>query len=102
MHITAPRRAFVALALVAAGCASPYDKIVPVGPDTYTVTSHGTQGRTTVGWATAGEQKAQIYEAAMAYCRKEGKAAELLGERQTDVGWGRQAGVEATFRCVAR
>jgi hypothetical protein len=94
--------ACIALAVLAAGCASPYGKIVPVGPDTYTMTSHGVQGRTTVGWSTAGEQKAQIYEGATAYCGKQGKAAELIAERQTDLGWGRQAGVEATFRCVFR
>ena len=92
----------LALALLAAGCASTSGKIVPIGPDTYSMTSHGIHGRSTVGWAAVGEQKAQIYEAAMAHCGKQGKAAELVSERQTDVGWGSNAQVEVEFRCVIR
>ena len=90
----------VAAALLGAGCATPYDRVVSTGPDTFVMTSHGTHGRTTVGWATAGEQKVQIYEQATAYCQRAGKRFELLGERQTDLGWGRQAQVEVQFRCA--
>jgi hypothetical protein len=94
------RHGVLAAAVFLAACGSPYGRIVPVGPDTYLMTSHGLHGNTTVGWASAGEQKVQIYEGAIAYCRQQGKAAQMLGERQVDLGWGKNAEVEVQFRCA--
>jgi hypothetical protein len=88
-------------ALAIAGCASS-PNIVPVGPDTYRVTSHQTRGEYTAGWASAGEQKIKIYDDAMTFCRRQGKAAAMVGERLVDVGWGKLASVEVDFRCVVR
>jgi len=90
-----------ALALLCAGCAAG-PKVVPAGPDTYKLTSHSVRGESMVGWASAGQQRVQIYEDAGAYCKRQGKAFELVGERLADIGWGRMASVEVEFRCVAR
>ena len=78
------------------------DVVVPVGPDTYRVTSHDNRGEYTGGWASSGEQLVRIYEDATAYCKRQGKAAAMVGQRQVDMGWGKLASVEVEFRCVAR
>jgi hypothetical protein len=79
-----------------AGCAGTTKQVVPTGRDTYMVANHGT-----MGWSSAGAQKAKAFEEANAFCQSKGKAVETVNERETDSGFGRIASAEVEFRCVA-
>ncbi len=89
-------RAVIGLGLVAlAGCAGTTHQAVPSGHGTFMVASHGT-----MGWSSAGAQKAKALEDANAYCGKLGKEVEIVNDRETDSGFGRIASAEIEFRCV--
>jgi hypothetical protein len=60
------------------------------------VAKHGT-----MGWSSAGAQKAKAFEQADAFCRAKGKEVESVNEHETDSGFGRIASAEIEFRCVA-
>ena len=102
LRTLAARRGAIVLAVVALAACAVSPNVVPVGPDTYRVTSHDNRGEYTGGWASSGEQLVRIYEDATAYCKRQGKAAAMVGQRQVDMGWGKLASVEVEFRCVAR
>jgi hypothetical protein len=84
-----------ALAL-ATGCAGTTHQIVPTGQGTYMVASHGT-----MGWSSAGAQKAKAFEDANNYCKQQGKEVQTISNRETDSGFGKIASAEIEFRCVA-
>jgi hypothetical protein len=84
-----------ALALVAS-CAGTTNQVVPTGHDTFMVANHGT-----MGWSSAGAQKAKAYEQANAFCKSKGKEVETVNEHETDSGFGKIASADIEFRCVA-
>ncbi len=77
-----------------AGCAGVTD-VVTTGPDTYMLASHGT-----MGWSSAGAQKAKVFQDANDFCKRLGKQFEAIGSRGTDSGFGQIASAEVEFRCV--
>jgi hypothetical protein len=86
---------FAALAILT-GCAGTTHEVVPTGHDTYMVANHGT-----MGWSSAGAQKAKAYEDANNFCKQKGKEVETINERETDSGFGKIASAELEFRCIA-
>jgi hypothetical protein len=81
---------------LAVGCAGTTHRIVQTGQGTYMVASHGT-----MGWSSAGAQKAKAFEDANNYCKQQGKVVETISNRETDSGFGKIASAEIEFRCVA-
>ena len=84
-----------ALAL-ATNCAGTTHEVVPTGKGTFMVASHGT-----MGWSSAGAQKAKALEDANNYCKNQGKEVETISDRETDSGFGKIASAEVEVRCVA-
>lgn len=83
-------------ALVLSGCAGVTD-VVATGPDTYLVASHGT-----MGWSSAGAQKAKAIQQAGDYCRERNRRMELMQARETaQGGFGKIAAGEVEFKCVS-
>jgi hypothetical protein len=80
----------------ATGCAGTTNQVVPTGHDTYMVANHGT-----MGWSSAGAQKAKALETANAFCESKGKEVEPINEHETDSGFGRIASADLEFRCAA-
>ncbi len=76
------------------GCAT-VTHVVPTGPDSYMVATHGT-----MGGSSAGEQKAKAFDEASAYCRGLGRELEPTDVAQTDSGLVKIASAEVHFRCV--
>src|SRR5271166_5325069 len=91
-------RAVVGLAALAlvTSCAGTTHQVVPTGHDTYMIANHGT-----MGWSSAGAQKAKAFEDANAFCASKGKEVETVNERETDSGFGKIASAEIEFKCVA-
>lgn len=81
---------------ILAGCAGTTGQVVPTGQGAYMIANHGT-----MGWSSAGAQKAKAYEDANAFCAKQSKTVETITERETDSGFGKIASAEVQFRCVA-
>ena len=81
---------------VLSGCAGTTDKVVPTGHDTYLIATHGT-----MGWSSAGAQKAKAFEDANDFCKSKGKEVETVSEHTTDSGFGKIASADIEFRCVA-
>ena len=86
---------FAIAALSVAGCAG-VTHVVQTGQDSYMVASHGT-----MGWSSAGAQKAKAFEEAGDYCGKSGKVVQEITTSETPSGFGRIASAELHFRCVA-
>ena len=85
--------ALLALGSVA-GCAGSTD-VVPSGPDTFMVASHGT-----MGWSSGGAQKAKAFQQAADFCKSKGKQMQPIGTKETPSGFGQIASGEVEFRCV--
>ena len=83
--------------ILAVGCAGVTNETVPTGRGTYLVANHGT-----MGWSSAGAQKAKALQEAAAFCQTQGKDFETVSDRETDSGFGKIASAEIEFRCVAR
>ena len=83
------------LCALLAGCATMVTNVVPTGPDTYMVSSHGV-----MGWSSSGEQKAKAFETAGAYCKRSGKVMVATNTSETPGGFGRIASGDVEFRCV--
>lgn len=83
--------------LASAGCAGTTNQVVPTGHDTYMVANHGT-----MGWSSAGAQKAKAFETANAFCTTKGKEVEAVSEHETDSGFGKIASADLEFRCVPK
>lgn len=81
--------------LFMAGCAGTTKEVVPTGHDTYMVANHGT-----MGWSSAGAQKAKAFQEANTFCGSKGKEVETVNEHETDSGFGKIASAEIEFRCV--
>jgi hypothetical protein len=95
--VTFTIRTVVSLVVVGlVGCAGTTNQVVPTGHDTYMVANHGT-----MGWSSAGAQKAKAYEEANAFCKSKGKEVETVNEHETDSGFGKIASADIEFRCVA-
>lgn len=89
------RRQLVGLAALAlAGCAGTTHQVVSEGNGKYLVASHGT-----MGWSSAGAQKAKALQDAASYCKSQAKEFEMLSDRETDSGFGKIASAEIEFRC---
>jgi hypothetical protein len=82
--------------LALSGCAGTTHQVVPTGHDTYMVASHGT-----MGYSSAGAQKAKAYEYANDFCKEKGKEVETVSDQETDSGFGKIASAEIEFRCVS-
>ena len=78
-----------------AGCAGSTE-VVPSGPETYRVASHGT-----MGWSSEGAQKAKAFQQAADFCKSKGKQMQPIGTMETPSGFGQIASGEVEFRCVA-
>lgn len=90
-------RMIVGFAIVScAGCAGVSGQVVPTGQGTYMIADHGT-----MGWSSAGAQKAKAFETANTFCQKQGKEVKPLSDRETDSGFGKIASAELEFLCVA-
>jgi hypothetical protein len=89
-------RALAILAGLVTGCAGTTNQVVPTGYDTYMVANHGT-----MGWSSAGAQKAKAYEQANAFCKAKNKEVETVSEHVTDSGFGKIASADIEFRCAA-
>ena len=61
------------------------------------IANHGT-----MGWSSAGAQKAKAYETANAFCKEKGKEVATVNERETDSGFGKIASADIEFRCVPK
>lgn len=85
-----------ALMALLASCGGTTNQVVPTGHDTYMVANHGT-----MGWSSAGAQKAKAYEEADAFCKSKNKDVETINEHETDSGFGKIASADIEFRCVA-
>ena len=85
----------IVMACLVIGCAG-VTHVVPTGPDTYIVASHGV-----MGWSSGGAQKAKAFEEADAYCKGVGKQVQSIGARDTPGGFGKIASGEVEFRCVS-
>jgi hypothetical protein len=81
--------------LSSGGCAGTTNQVVPTGHDTYMVANHGT-----MGWSSAGAQKAKAFETANAFCSSKGKEVEAVSEHETDSGFGKIASADLEFRCI--
>jgi hypothetical protein len=95
MSPTIASTAAIVLTILATGCAGTTDRVVPTGHDTYMVANHGT-----MGWSSAGAQKAKAYEMANAFCNSKGKEVETVSEHETDSGFGKIASADLEFRCM--
>jgi hypothetical protein len=94
--LTFRRRAAMCLAVVSLlGCAGTTRQVVQTGQGTYMIASHGT-----MGWSSAGAQKAIAYQDANSYCAKQGKVVQTISDRETDSGFGKIASAEIEFKCV--
>jgi hypothetical protein len=93
--MTTRNRIIYAGLAILTGCAGTTHEVVPAGHDTYMIANHGT-----MGWSSAGAQKANAYEDANNYCKQKGKEIETISERETDSGFGKIASAELEFRCV--
>ena len=85
----------VIAAVTVVGCAGSTD-VVPTGPGTYMVASHGTTES-----SSGSAQKAKALEKAREYCEKSGKRLETI--RAIDSGpesYGKVSSAEVHFRCV--
>jgi uncharacterized protein YceK len=84
-------------ATLISGCAGVTNETVPTGRGTYLIARHGT-----MGWSSAGAQKAKALQEAAAFCQTQGKDFETVSDRETDSGFGKIASAEIEFRCIAR
>ena len=82
--------------LLLAGCAGVTD-VVPTGPDTFMVANHGT-----MGWSSAGAQKAMAFQRANDYCKNLGKQFQSISTNESPGGYGKIAAAEVEFRCLPR
>lgn len=85
----------IALFALLAGCAGTTNTVVPASHGTYLIANHGT-----MGWSSAGAQKAKAYETANAFCGKLSKEVETISENGNEGGFGRIASADIEFRCV--
>ena len=83
------------LSLGLAGCAGVTDVVVPMGQDTFMIACHGT-----MGWSSAGAQKAKAFQQADEYCKKLGKQLQVINTTETPSGFGKIASAEVQFRCL--
>ncbi len=87
----------IVLCVAASGCAGTTAQVVRTGHDTFLIADHGT-----MGWSSAGAQKAKAYQQANDFCKSKGGAeVEALSEHTTDSGFGKIASADIEFRCVA-
>lgn len=82
--------------LLLAGCAGA-THVVPAGPDTYLIASHGV-----MGWSSGAAQKAAAMEQADAHCKRLGRIFEPVRTNETPGGFGQIASGEVEFRCIAK
>jgi len=80
---------------VLGGCAGVTD-VVPTGPDTYMVASHGT-----MGWSSGGAQKAKAYQQAAGFCKAKSLQMQTIGAKESPSGFGQIASGEVEFKCIA-
>lgn len=80
--------------LALSGCAGVTD-VVPAGPDTYIVASHGV-----MGWSSGGAQKAKAFQDADEYCSRQGKQMMPVRTSEEPGGFGKIASGEVEFKCV--
>ncbi len=78
-----------------AACAGTTNRVVPTGHDTYLIATHGT-----MGWSSAGAQKAKAYEQANDFCKTKGGEVQTVNENTTDSGFGRIASADIEFKCA--
>lgn len=77
------------------GCAG-VEHVVPTGPDSYMVASHGV-----MGWSSGPAQKAKAYEKAAAFCEQKGEELKTISATDTGAGaFGKISSAEVHFRCV--
>lgn len=82
-------------AAMLSGCAG-VTHVVPTGPDTYMVASHGT-----MGWSSGPAQKAAAMEEAGNYCANMGKVLQVTSATDTGNGeFGKISSGEVNFKCV--
>jgi hypothetical protein len=81
--------------ILTTSCAGTTNQVVPTGHDTYMVANHGT-----MGWSSAGAQRAKAYQQANEFCKTKGKEVETVNEHETDSGFGKIASADIEFRCV--
>lgn len=70
--------------------------IVPIDGNAYMVAVRSPK----VGFSTADDEKAEAYQAASAYCAKEGKKVETVKLTMVNAGLARSASASLEFRCV--
>jgi hypothetical protein len=75
-----------------AGCAS-VSPIMPVGPDTYMVS-------TTAPAAGGGNLKAELYQKAGEFCASQKKVLMPVAVASSDASFGKKGSAELTFRCL--
>ena len=84
------------MATIITGCAG-VTHVVPTGPETYMIASHGT-----MGWSSGPAQRAAALEKASAYCKGLRKQLDTISATDTGAGgFGKISGAEVNFRCVA-
>jgi hypothetical protein len=84
----------IAVVFLVTACAGITD-VVSTGPDTYMVASHST-----MGWSSAGAQKAKAFQEANDYCKNLGKQMLPVSTNETAGGFGKIASGEVEFRCL--
>jgi hypothetical protein len=82
------------VALVVVGCSS--TGIVPMDRDTYMVSKRSAQA----GFGPPLGVKADVYEEANDFCRKQSKSVETVAFDMTNSGFARPGSVSLQFRCV--
>ena len=83
------------LALAAVGCTS--TGIVPMDKGTYMVSKRSAQA----GFGPPVGAKADVYQEANDFCRKQGKSVETVVFDMTNSGFARPGSVSLQFRCVS-
>jgi len=86
----------VVLLIVAAGCSS--TGIVPMDKDTYMVAKRSPK----IGFASADDEKAEVYRQASEFCAKQNKQVETVSLKMTPSGFARPASASLEFRCVLK
>jgi hypothetical protein len=92
------KRTLAVMALVSlAGCGTTVTKALPIGNDTFSVTSRGD-----TGFAPLSGIKAEAITEAMQYCASQGKDYQPANTREVATGLGVWPQVEVQFKCLDR
>lgn len=86
----------LAICLLLSGCGS-ISTVVPMGSDTYMVSSHGVLGN-----GSSAAEKVKVVQAANVHCEAMSKQIEVVHIESVDPFWGRAPSAELRFRCKAK